>query len=116
MLAIGSLAEVSVYRGIASYHIVGRALGVVLKYRPSVFVMFSRCRPRVNPDAGVSRGIASLRDIVIGYFGLNTDAGMKLRRGNMAQALVKHSVQARPGSLRKRKKTPPSRSLQLVAH
>jgi hypothetical protein len=31
---------------------------------------------------------------------------MKLRRGNVAQALVKHSVQARPGSLRKRKKIP----------
>jgi hypothetical protein len=35
------------------------------------------------------------------------DAGMKLRRGNVAQALVKHSVQARPSSLRKRKKIPP---------
>jgi hypothetical protein len=32
---------------------------------------------------------------------------MKLRRGNVAQALVKHSVQARPSSLRKRKKIPP---------
>ena len=49
MLAIGSLAEVSAYRGIASYHIVERALGVVLKYRPSVFVVFSRCQPRVTP-------------------------------------------------------------------
>jgi hypothetical protein len=66
MLATSSIAEVSASRKFASYHSVGRALGVVLNCRPSVFAMFSRCPPSAAPDAGVSHGIATLRDIIVG--------------------------------------------------